>query len=232
MVKNKTPKIKKWTFETNVSKFDKHISNSVPGYEIAWWICKEMCRNFLSKNTVIYDLGCSTGNKTKELATTYYNDYENLKIIGVDIEKNMINYAKKMKGHPSIKYLHEDIRRIKFTKTNIFIVFYTLNFLDQSDKFNLLKKIFKSLKDHGVVFYADKIINDEPVVENITNEIHSLWKLYNFKEKDIFNKNQSIRGVLKPLKTDQIESFVKRAGFKKQILISKILNFNLYMLLK
>jgi len=232
MVKNKIPKIKNWTFATNVSKFDKHISNSVPGYEIVWWICKEMCRNFLSKNAVIYDLGCSTGAKTKELAIKYHKDYENLKIIGVDIEKNMINYAKKSKNHPTIKYLHEDIRKTNFIKANIFICFYTLNFIDPEDKFNLLKKLFKSLKDHGVVFYADKIINNEPTVENITNEIHSLWKLSNFNEKDIFNKNQSIRGVLKPLRTDQIENLIGRAGFKKPILISKILNFNLYMLFK
>ena len=89
----KKPSLKVWTFTGIENKFDKHILNSIPGYKEVWWNCIEMIQNFISKKTIIYDIGCSTGKKTLAIYKRYKN-LKNLQVYGIDHEKSMINSDK------------------------------------------------------------------------------------------------------------------------------------------
>ena len=48
---------------------------------------------FISEDSVVYDIGCSTGNLVKKISNRHKN--KKFKIYAVDIEKEMITHAKK-----------------------------------------------------------------------------------------------------------------------------------------
>ena len=73
--------------------FDKHVNKSVPLYELGQDLTCKLSSFFVNKNCNIYDLGCSTGTLIKKIDK--YNSLNSMNIYGIDVEKNMIQVAKK-----------------------------------------------------------------------------------------------------------------------------------------
>lgn len=219
-----------WSFKNFENQFDKHVLNSIPGYKEFWWYSINLSKSFISNKTVIYDLGCSTGKKTN-LIYQNFKDLKSLEIIGVDVENSMIKYAKKKYSNKKTKFISKNLNKVNFKKTNIFFCMFTMNFLNKDERYKTLSKIYKSLKDGGAVFYADKVIDEDSTVEVLLNQIHLLWKQKNFTPREILEKQEQIRGVMQPQNENEISKLFKKIGFKKNLL-SKSLNFNFYLLTK
>ena len=84
-----------WTFDKNVPKnFDKHISKSVPLYHQMQWLCEQVSDFYIKEDSVVYDIGCSTGNLLFKLADRHKLK-KKAKYIGLDVIKKMVNFAKK-----------------------------------------------------------------------------------------------------------------------------------------
>ena len=76
-----------WTFGKNIAlKFDSHIEKSIPMYKETQWLCNEIADFFIRENSVVYDLGCSTGTYLKSLASRHKSN----RITQFDVKK--INY--------------------------------------------------------------------------------------------------------------------------------------------
>lgn len=219
-----------WSFKNIEKIFDKHILSSIPGYIESWDYAIKLSKSFISSKTVIYDLGCSTGKKTN-LIWKNLNNLKSLEIIGVDIEKSMIRFAKKNYSNKQTKFILSDLDKVNFKKTNIFFCMYLFNFLNQDQKLKILKKINKSLKIGGVVFFADKVIDEKSEIELLLNQVHMLWKRKYFSEIQIFEKKEQLRGIMKPSKESALANLFKKSGFEKNLIV-KNLNFNFYLLTK
>ncbi len=221
-------KLHLWSFKNFENQFDKHILNSIPSYEECWWYSINLSKSFISNKTVIYDLGCSTGKKTN-LIYKNLKDIKSLEIIGVDVEKSMINYANEKYSNKQTKFKKINLNNLNFKKTNIFFCMFTFNFINREARFKILKKMYKSLKEGGAVFYADKVIDENSSVEVLLNQIHSLWKQKSFSASQILQKQEQIRGIMQPLQENELSELFKKAGFKKNLIL-KNLNFNFYLL--
>ena len=82
-----------WSFNKSVSKvFDAHVIESIPLYKRFNNQIAKISEFYLKDNAVIYDIGCSTGNYISEICKIKKN---NLKIVGIDQNKDMINIAQK-----------------------------------------------------------------------------------------------------------------------------------------
>ena len=63
-----------WTFDKAVpKKFDYHIDKSIPLYEEFHWLAKELSDFYLKDDSIVYDIGCSTGLNLKKLAERHKN---------------------------------------------------------------------------------------------------------------------------------------------------------------
>ena len=83
-----------WSFKGSVPKnFDKHIVKSVPLYEWSHELGLKVSDFFLPNNSLVYDIGCSTGSFIKNLADRHKN--KSLKIYGIDEIKQMVEISKK-----------------------------------------------------------------------------------------------------------------------------------------
>tara|TARA_Y100000294_G_scaffold62603_1_gene59296 strand:+ start:966 stop:1319 length:354 start_codon:yes stop_codon:yes gene_type:complete len=86
-----------WEFRGSVVKnFDRHISKSIPFYKTGQDLVTQASDFFIKKDTICYEIGCSTGTLTNKLAKKH-NSKKQAKFVGIDIEKDMIRRANKKK---------------------------------------------------------------------------------------------------------------------------------------
>ena len=85
---------KTWRFDDKVAlKFDTHVNQSIPHYLDLQSYTVKLSERFLKDNTLVYDLGCSTGETIKAILNL--NISTKFSIMGFDNSQKMIELAKK-----------------------------------------------------------------------------------------------------------------------------------------
>ena len=222
----------KWTFSGSVAKsFDGHIKKSVPIFDEFHWLAKEYSKYFIKENSYIYDIGCSTGKFINNLSSLY--SQKNTKFIGIDIEKNMIKYAKKNFNKKNINFLNRDITKYKFKKSDLYISLFTIQFIHQKYRQKLIQKIYNSLNWGGALVVAEKVRSYDARTQDMSNQIYNEWKRNNgFNSSQILNKTTSLAGVLDPFSSKGNVELFKRAGFKDISTVAKYVCFEMFLLIK
>ena len=207
-----------WKFNSNVAKsFDKHVRQSIPHYDsIQKYICS-MSEWFIKKGSVVYDLGCSTGETAKNICEYNYGRKINFKFIGIDNTKEMIKIARKKVSKSFVQFKCQDINQIKyFNKSDLFISILLFPFLNLKKRKELLRKIYKSLNTGGALIFIDKIHSDNSKLQDMFNQVYFDFKLENkLTKSQILNKAKSLRGTMNIFQESEVKSFCKKAGFKK-----------------
>ena len=98
MLKNKSKDLSivenTWKFDDNVANlFDKHVRQSIPHYDELQNYLASIAEWYLKDNSLIYDLGCSTGETAIKL--TKLSIDTKFSLFGYDQNKKMIELAKK-----------------------------------------------------------------------------------------------------------------------------------------
>ena len=119
-----------WKFDEQVSQhFDSHVRKSVPLYEEVQRAVIEMSEWFVRDNSVIYDLGASTG-ETISLLLQKHSRKKNVRYIGVEESLPMIELARKKCESESVQFLQQNIEEInEFNNVDLVLSLYTLQFL-------------------------------------------------------------------------------------------------------
>lgn len=217
-----------WKFDKNVSnKFDEHVRQSIPHYdEIQKYICS-LSEWFVKENSIIYDLGCSTGETAKNLCLKYPN--KNFIYNGYDLSTTMIKIAKikNKKNNKKIFFKMSDINKINFKKnSDLFLSILTFPFLNSKERIKLYKKIYKSLNYGGALIFVDKIRSSKSVYEDMFNQVYFDFKIDNkLKHEQVLNKSKSIRSAMQLFEIEEINSFLKESGFKKSEIFFRWFNF-------
>ena len=62
----------KWEFDENVTKvFDNMLSRSIPGYGIMRSLVFNLASNFIDREHIVVDLGCSNGLSSEALVKSF-----------------------------------------------------------------------------------------------------------------------------------------------------------------
>ena len=224
-----------WSFNKNVSKvFDVHVVESIPLYNRFNKQIAKISEFYLKDKAVIYDVGCSTGNYISEICKV---KKKNLKIVGIDQNKNMISIAKKkirkFKTKNDIKLICNDVFKLKFEKFDLAVCSLLLPFFVRSLQVKLVKKIYKGLNRNGAAIFFNKCISESSRFENIYNQLY-----YDFKQEqgvspsDILKKSKSLRSVHSVNSSSQDVKLFKKIGFKRVEIFFKFLNFTGYLVEK
>lgn len=222
-----------WTFDNSVpKKFDYHIDKSVPLYEEFHWLARELSDFYLKDDSIVYDIGCSTGLNLKKIAIRH-QDKKKIKFYGIDIVKKMVEYAKKNNSHKKIVYLNKNINLMKFSKADLFLSFYTIQFIHPKHRQILIDKIFKKLNYGGAFFMIEKVRSYDARTQDQMTNIYEEFKINNgFNEKEIVNKKNSLKGVLEPFSSNANITMLKRAGFKDVSSVAKFICFEFFLAIK
>ena len=223
-----------WSFKgTNlVKKFDKHISSSVPLYKEGHELITSLSDFFIKDKSVCYELGCSTGTLLNQISKRHQNKRFN-KFIGIDIEKDMIKFAKKKNNKKNIKFLCGNVNKLKFKKADLIISYYTMQFINPSLRQELFNRIFSSLNWGGAFIMFEKVRARDARFQDIATATYNEFKLNNgYKAQEIFNKTRSLKGILEPFSTRGNSELLDRAGFKDYMQVFKYICFSGFLAIK
>jgi len=222
-----------WTFSKNVAnKFDHHIEKSIPMYNEFHWLGEQLSDYYLKEDSIVYDIGCSTGTFLKKISHRHKNK-KKAKYYGIDIVKNMIKYAHKKNYSKNIKYLNKDITKFKLKKSDLIISFYTIQFIQPKKRQELLNKIYKSLNWGGALFFVEKVRSYDARTQEQMSNIYEEFKTQNgFSLKEIINKKKSLKGILEPFSSKANLDMLKRAGFIDMSTVGKFVEFEFFLAIK
>ena len=215
-------------------KFEKHVSKSVPFYNMGHNLICKLSSFFLVNKSVAYDLGSSTGNLSRSLSK--YNKDLKIKIIGLDEETKMVNHAKKQLSKNDKKRIFFkkcDIKKFNFKKSDLIISYYTIQFIKPKYRQKIYDRIFSSLNYGGAFILFEKVRGSDARFQDIFTQLYHEFKFdQGFSKEEIYNKSSSIRGVLEPFTSKANIDYLKRAGFKDITPIMKYCSFEGFLAIK
>jgi tRNA (cmo5U34)-methyltransferase len=222
-----------WKFDKSVvENFDEHIRRSVPLYDEGHKLILELSDYFIKDDSKVYELGSSTGSLIYRLAKK--NSFrDGAKFIGIDIEKDMIEYAKSRYTLKNLKFEAKDIITYDYQSSDLFISYYTVQFIHPKFRQELINTIYKKLNWGGAFIMYEKVRANDARFQDIMSGLYLDFKLSNgFTSEEIINKARSLKGVLEPFSTKANIDMLKRAGFVDIISVQKYINFEGFLAIK
>jgi len=135
-----------WSFGGNVCEtFDQHVRRSVPLYEVGHDLICKLSDFFISNGSICYEIGCSTGELTINMARHNKNK-AGARFIGIDIEENMISKAKeKAAGVGDVEFVVDDLLQYQYEAADLIVAYYTVQFVRPAQRQKLIDLIYKRL---------------------------------------------------------------------------------------
>jgi len=202
----------KFTFATAEEGFDDHIENSVRGYSNLWNDILKLSLYFLENDTNMVDIGCSTGKLIEQMQEQNKESIPKAKYIGIELEEDFFaNY--KLNDSLNIEYIKEDIRNYKFENCSLVTSIFTLQFMPHKDRKKVIKNIYKGLNQGGGLIFSEKIISNQPQIQEMLTFIYYDYKKKYFSESEILEKEVLLRSMMKPSTLNEIISMCEDVGF-------------------
>ena len=224
--------------EAVVSVFDDMLSRSIPFYDEVIDISIFFVRQYLQSRQqinnipVIYDIGSSTGNLLLRLAAKLEEDNIQSYLCGLDNALAMIDKARLKNSAMgfNIDFLHADFLTFEFMPTDVFLAFYTMQFIRPLQRNDMIQKIYDSLCDGGIFLFAEKVISVDSTTEGqMLTCYYEYKKKQGYTHKEIYKKREALENILVPYSVEENCSMLKLCGFKHIEILFKWVNFSLLL---
>lgn len=215
-----------WSFGGDVAKtFDEHVSKSVPFYNEGHTLIAQLSDFFMTNGSVGYEIGCSTGGLMETLAEQ--NKGKDVRLIGLDVEKDMIEMAKSRCGaYDSVSLQVADAVEFDFEPADLIVAYYTVQFIKPKFRQMLFDKIYSSLNWGGAFLLFEKVRGPDARFQDMMTAVYTDYKLMQgYDEVEIVGKTRSLKGVLEPFSTQGNLDLLSRAGFKDTMTVFKYVAF-------
>jgi len=210
-----------WKFSGKmVQKFEEHVTKSVPLYNEGHDIILKISDYFVKNDSICYEIGTSTGVLSHKLSQRFKD--KDAKFIGLDIEKDMIDSAKKRYRLKNLSFEYADVLEYNFELTDFITSYYVVQFIRPSQRQILINKIYQSLNWGGAFLYFEKVRAPDARFQDIMTGIYNEYKLeQGYSAEEIIQKSRSLKGVLEPFSTQGNIDMLKRAGFVDIMSVAK-----------
>ena len=221
--------ITQFVFDESVaSVFEDMIGRSVPGYSTLLSMFPVLSRYFVKAHSRCYDLGCSLGAST--LAMQQGIDQTDVEIHAIDNSAAMVEKCKQlMQQHAAdcdIRVQQADICDVEINNASMVVMNFTLQFIDESVRSQLIEKIYQGMNDGGVFVLSEKIKHEDSTQdERIVSLHHAFKKANGYSELEISQKRSALENVLRPETVAQHLQRLKSAGFSECFVWFQSFNF-------
>jgi len=228
--------ISAFVFDDSVVKvFEDMIGRSVPGYSTLLSMFPVLARAFVTRGSRCYDLGCSLGAAT--LAIQQGIDEEGVEIVAVDSSCAMIEKCRALTfGHKSkatVTVKQTDVCEIEISNASLVVMNFTLQFIPEELRTNLIEKIYSGLNQGGVFVLSEKIKSEDTVQQNRLTSLHHIFKKANgYSDLEISQKRTALENVLIAETVEQHMARLKLAGFSEVLVWFQCFNFVSFLAIK
>ncbi len=197
--------------------FPDMLRRSVPGYAATIDAIGTLARRYARSGTRCYDLGCSLGAAT--LAMRHNISAADCEIIAVDLAPAMIRRCRDLvsadDGEVDVSVIEGDVCDIDIERASMVVMNYTLQFLSLEQRDALICKIHDGLVNGGIFILSEKVIDEDPEVEQLLIEMHHEFKRQNaYSDLEISRKRTALENVLIPETVSAHMARLQNAGFR------------------
>lgn len=207
--------------------FENMINRSVPGYPLMLDMIGVLAERFAQPNTNCYDLGCSLGAATLKMR---HHVPESCHLIGVDTSAAMVercqNNIARDRSQPTVEILQQSIQETQITNASIVVLNFTLQFVPDNERVEILRTIAEGLVPGGILILAEKVqFDDEAEQAQMTDLHHEFKRAQGYSDLEIAQKRASLENVLVPNTVEQHIERLLEAGFDSARLYVRCFNF-------
>lgn len=220
-------------FEFNESVaqvFPDMLRRSIPGYAASLDAIGALAARSMRPDTRCYDLGCSLGAAT--LAVQHNVTQPDCSIIAIDNAPAMVDRCRRLvgrrarEGGPAVTVLEGDIREAAIADASMVVMNYTLQFLPLAERPDMIRRIAGGLLEGGVLALSEKVVDDDPDVEELLVDLHLDYKRRNaYSELEIARKRAALENVLVPESVSAHLGRMREAGFRHAGVLLRSFNF-------
>jgi tRNA (cmo5U34)-methyltransferase len=221
-----------WSFENISEDFDSHIRKSIPLYDSGHTLICHYSDFFLKADSVVYDIGCSTGSMLAKLAQRHPNKRD-LRLVGIDSVADMVGLASQRATDSRLSFIHANALDVDLQPADMVISNYTIQFLPPRVRQDMIDRIYRALNWGGAFFMFEKVRAPDGRFQDYANQVYVEFKLDNgFSEAEIVHKSRSIKGVMEPFSSQGNIDLLKRAGFADIMTVQKYVCFEGFLAIK
>jgi tRNA (cmo5U34)-methyltransferase len=219
MKKPITEKLPDFTFAHREEGFDNHIEQSIRGYGNLHDDVVNLSRYFVENDTKVVDVGASTGKTVEAMAKqnhtfaplASYDAVENALGFQVELSKRMDRINDEYDG--CYANINMDIRDYYFENCSYVTSLFTLQFMPMKDRKEVIENIYRGLNPGGAFVFAEKTVAENARIQEMMTFTYYDYKRKSFTEKDIMDKEITLRNMLKPNTFNEIYEMISYAGF-------------------
>ena len=221
-------KVDAFEFDGQVADvFENMISRSVPGYPLLLDLLEVMTEQFVQPHTNCYDLGCSLGASTLRIRQQLPASCH---ITGVDTSASMVERCKKNMdrdhSRATVDIKLQSIQDTKIENASIVALNYTLQFIPDNERIDILTRIADGLLPGGILILSEKIRFENEATQTATTALHHAFKKHQgYSDLEIAQKRASLENVLIPNTLEQHQDRLAKAGFSSSDMFLKCFNF-------
>lgn len=210
-----------FTFAHREEGFDNHIEKSIRGYNHLHDDVINLSRYYVEDWTNVVDIGSSTGKTIEAMALQNENIAKSASYIGVevatgfkaDMEKRF-RFLQERLPETFFEFEFSDIRNYEFYNCSLVTSLFTLQFMPPKDRKQVIKNIYNGLNDGGAFIFAEKTVADTGRFQDMFTFTYYDYKRKSFTEKDIMEKEVTLRNMLKPNTWNELTDMLHSAGFR------------------
>lgn len=221
-----------WTFGGDTpGTFEDHVAKSVPLYNEGHNVVTQLSDYFLHNNSLCYEIGSSTGVLLDKVLK--HNQNKRIQAVGIDVEPDMVAFAKKKYTNPNLSFVHADIAEYELDKADMIISYYTLQFIKPKFRMDVLHKIYDALNWGGALLLFEKVRAPDARFQDIMTGLYVDYKIdQGYDAGEIVSKTRSLKGVLEPFSTSGNLDLLKEAGFRDVMSVMKYVSFEGFLAIK
>ncbi|OED35614.1 carboxy-S-adenosyl-L-methionine synthase CmoA [Chromatiales bacterium (ex Bugula neritina AB1)] len=203
-----------------VEVFDDMLARSIPLYEEQQNLIREIARRFWVPETSIADLGCSLGTTLLGIAEAVP---EAGTLVGYDNSDAMLDRARsniESAGKARVVAvqsgdLNGDLKEVELINTSVVTICWTLQFVRPLKRDQLIRKIYNTMVDGGVLIVTDKVLTNDSNMNRFFIDFYYDFKRRNgYSEAEITRKREALENVLIPYRLDENIELFRRNGFQ------------------
>ncbi len=225
-----------FSFDARVADvFPDMLRRSIPGYDNIITLLGALSRGYAQNETRVYDLGCSLGAAT--LSIHRHTRDLSLQHICVDNSAAMMKRCQsKLQRHmpaSSIELICDDIQNIQIENASVVVLNFTLQFLPQTMRLQLLETIYHGLVKGGALILSEKLIfSDQTTNQQFIDWHHQFKRANGYSDLEISQKRVALENVMIPDTLEQHQERLAKAGFSQTQQWFQAFNFSSLIALK
>ena len=219
----------KFSFSNFSESFDEHIDKSIRGYSDLRNDVVSISQYFVEDKTTIIDLGCSQGSLIAKIKGVNEHAPDS-SYLGVEINES---FCKHWKPQKNLDYLVEDITTMNMPPNlSLAMSLFTMQFIPERKRVELIDKIFYNLNCGGAFIFSEKVLCESSKLQNMFDFIYYDYKKRHFSEKEILDKENQLRPLMKLNTERELIGLVQNAGFKSVQCFWRNYNFVAFVAIK